>query len=156
MARSTRCNAMSSNLSVTCDRSVVLSRYYGFLYQYNWLSRYNWKIVESDVWHHKLKPLIKQKLSQSESTHSVREIRVAQSLVCFLVFCRSLFSPFLLAIAMFGLLRCTTSDYPLWYLQCLLPMGTQCIFLVLLVYEQYITWMYWIIFFRLWPTSCYK
>ena len=41
------------SLSVTCDRSVVLSGSSGFLHQYNWPLRYNWNIVESGVRHHK-------------------------------------------------------------------------------------------------------
>ena len=39
-------------------------------------------------------------------------VRVAQSLVFCVVFCRSLFVPFLLAIVLSVLLRCTASDYP--------------------------------------------
>jgi hypothetical protein len=40
-------------LSVTCDRSVVFSRYSGFLHQKYWPPRYNWNINESDIKHHK-------------------------------------------------------------------------------------------------------
>jgi hypothetical protein len=40
-------------MSVTCDRSVVFSRYSGFLHQENWSPWYNWNIVESGVKHHK-------------------------------------------------------------------------------------------------------
>jgi len=46
-------NSMWSNLSGTCNRSVVFS----------WPSRYNWNIVESDVKHHEL--------NQQTNKHSV-------------------------------------------------------------------------------------
>jgi hypothetical protein len=46
-------------LSVTCDRSVVFSRYSGFLHQWNWPPRYNWNIVESSIKHHKTNQLWK-------------------------------------------------------------------------------------------------
>ena len=36
-------------MSVTCDRSVVFSGYYGFIPQYNWPQRDNWNNVESGV-----------------------------------------------------------------------------------------------------------
>jgi hypothetical protein len=39
-------------------------------------------------------------------------VRVAQTLVCCAVFCRSLFGLFLLAIVLSGLLRLTAYDYP--------------------------------------------
>jgi len=35
-------------------RSVVFSRYSGFLHQKNWPPRYNWNVVESGVKYHKL------------------------------------------------------------------------------------------------------
>ena len=37
-------------------RSVVFSRYSGFLYQLNWPPWYNWNIVESGSKHHNLNP----------------------------------------------------------------------------------------------------
>ena len=45
MASCTRYNIMWSSLSVTCDRSVVLSGYSGFLHQYNCPQQYSWNIV---------------------------------------------------------------------------------------------------------------
>ena len=53
MARCTRYNIMWQSLSVTCDRSVVFSRYSGFLHQLNWPPGYNWNIVASSIKHHK-------------------------------------------------------------------------------------------------------
>ena len=52
MARCTRCNIMWYSLSVTCNRSMVFSGYFGFLHQKNWLPRYNWNFVENGVKHH--------------------------------------------------------------------------------------------------------
>jgi hypothetical protein len=46
MARCTLYNIMWKGLSLTCGRSVVFSRYSGFLHQLNWLPRYNWHIVK--------------------------------------------------------------------------------------------------------------
>ena len=46
-------------MSVTCDRSMVFSRYSGFLHQENWPPRYCWNIVESGVKHQNPNPLIK-------------------------------------------------------------------------------------------------
>ena len=40
------------SLSVTCDRPVVYSVSFGFLYRWNWPPRYNWNIVESGVKQH--------------------------------------------------------------------------------------------------------
>ena len=54
MARCTRSSIMWSSLSVTCDRSIVFSGYFGFLHQQYWPPRYDWNIVESGVKH--LKP----------------------------------------------------------------------------------------------------
>ena len=39
-------------MSVTCDRSVVISRASGFPYQYNWAPQYNWNVLESGVNYH--------------------------------------------------------------------------------------------------------
>ena len=39
-------------LSVTCERSVVFSRYSCFLHQKNWSPRYNSNIIESGIKHH--------------------------------------------------------------------------------------------------------
>ena len=39
-------------LSVTCDRSVVFSKYSGFIHQWNWPPRYIWNVVESYIEHH--------------------------------------------------------------------------------------------------------
>ena len=52
-ARCTRYNIMGKSLSMTCSRSVVFSRYSGFLHQWNWLPRYRWNFVESGNEHHK-------------------------------------------------------------------------------------------------------
>ena len=43
-------------MSVTYDRTVVLSRYSGFLHQKKLPLRYNWNIVESDFKHHSPNP----------------------------------------------------------------------------------------------------
>ena len=49
-----RCTTLcDKSLSMTCDNSVVFSRYSGFLHQKNWPPRYNWNIVESGIKHHK-------------------------------------------------------------------------------------------------------
>ena len=42
----------NARLSVTCCRSVVFSKYSGFLHQWNWPSRYIWNIVWSGVKYH--------------------------------------------------------------------------------------------------------
>ena len=42
-------------------------------------------------------------------------VRVAPSLVLYVVFCRSLFVLFVLTILVSVILRFTVSDYPLWY-----------------------------------------
>ena len=53
-----RCTTLcDKSLSVTCDRSVVFSRYSGLLQQKNWPPRYNWNIVESAVKHHQTNKL---------------------------------------------------------------------------------------------------
>ena len=53
-----RCTTLcDKSLSVTCDRSVVFSRYSGLLHQKNWPPRYNWNIVESAVKHHQTNKL---------------------------------------------------------------------------------------------------
>ena len=57
-ARCTRYNIMWWSLSVTCDRSVVFSKYSSFLHQWNWPPRYHWNIFESVVKQHKPKPLL--------------------------------------------------------------------------------------------------
>jgi len=50
--------------------------------------------------------------------HYFIEVRVSQSLVCSVVFCRSLFVLFLLIISLSVPLQFTVSDYPfIWYLQ---------------------------------------
>ena len=41
-----------TNCTITCDRTVVFSGYFGFLHQYNWPPQYNWNIVESGAKHH--------------------------------------------------------------------------------------------------------
>ena len=53
MAMCTRYNIMWLSLSVSCDRSVMFSRYSGCLHEYNWPPRYNWNNVESGIKHHK-------------------------------------------------------------------------------------------------------
>jgi hypothetical protein len=49
-------NFMWSSLSVTCDRSVVFSRYSGFLHQSNRLPWYSLNIVENGIKHHNPNP----------------------------------------------------------------------------------------------------
>jgi hypothetical protein len=49
MVRCTRYNIIWQSFSVTSNRSVVFTRYSGFLHQYSWSPRYNWNIVESEV-----------------------------------------------------------------------------------------------------------
>jgi hypothetical protein len=56
MARCTRYNIMWWSLPVTNGRSVIFSRYSGFLHKLRWLPGYNWNIVESGVKHHKPNP----------------------------------------------------------------------------------------------------
>ena len=44
------------NLSMICDKHVVLSGYSGFLHPSNWVPRYSWNIVESGFKHNMPNP----------------------------------------------------------------------------------------------------
>jgi hypothetical protein len=55
-------NIMWQRLSVTCDRSVVFSRYSSFLHQSNWPPQDSWNIVEGGVKYHKpnlIRPILR-------------------------------------------------------------------------------------------------
>jgi hypothetical protein len=64
MARCTRYNFRRYSLSVTCDRSMVFSRYSWFLHQENGTPQYNRNFVESGVKHHNLNPALQKKTKQ--------------------------------------------------------------------------------------------
>ena len=44
------------SLSVTCGRSVVLSKYFSVLYLSNWPPQYNWNVVDSGIKHYNPNP----------------------------------------------------------------------------------------------------
>ena len=68
MARCTRYNTMWSSLSVTLDRSVVLSGYPVSSTNKTDSPQYNWNIVENGVKHHKPIPPLLWRLFCAEST----------------------------------------------------------------------------------------
>jgi hypothetical protein len=77
-------------LSVTCNRSVIFSRYSSFLHQYNWPPRYNWNIVESGVKHHKLTKLsnrIRNTINRGQLFHIILTINLA----CFFMYIKGLY-----------------------------------------------------------------
>ena len=66
------------SLSVSYDRSVIFSGYYGFIHQYNRPARYNWNFVESGVKHHTPSPppMSTERTSDLKSWHIPKEIQV--------------------------------------------------------------------------------
>jgi hypothetical protein len=80
-------------VSVLWYRSMVFSRYSGFLHQRNWPPRYNWNIVESSVKHHNHSPFLTNLILSPIYIHNVHVHDITYTFDTLLELCHLEISP---------------------------------------------------------------